>query len=174
MTNIALSDIKVAANNGFLPICPFPIGFIYQSTENVSPASIYGGTWTQMSDNKFWLSSTTSEETGGSNTISIDNLPSHTHTGPSHQHGVGTLSVETNGSHHHTLEGIWTQGTLKWATNSGGLHGKTNVTTSTDGNHTHRLSGSTASSGTGNTGATGKGSNYWQPYRTCYCWVRTA
>lgn len=38
------TDIKIRKENKFFPFCPFPIGFIYMSTQNVSPASLYGGT----------------------------------------------------------------------------------------------------------------------------------
>lgn len=78
----------------------YPVGSIYMSTENTSPASMFGGTWEQILG-KFLLSSddvltyddagngtiTTAGTyhagaTGGeaTHTLTVDEMPSHTHT----------------------------------------------------------------------------------------------
>ena len=61
----------------------YPVGSIYISVNNTSPANLFGGTWTQLKD-RFLLgagSTYTNGSTGGSATqrLSAANLPSHTH-----------------------------------------------------------------------------------------------
>lgn len=43
MNNIALSSILVPKDGEYIPICPFPIGFIYMSLDPTSPGELYGG-----------------------------------------------------------------------------------------------------------------------------------
>lgn len=62
----------------------YPVGSIYMSTENTSPASMFGGTWEQIKD-KFLLSAGdtySAGATGGeaTHTLTVDEMPSHTHT----------------------------------------------------------------------------------------------
>jgi hypothetical protein len=49
----------------------YPVGAVYISTSSTSPASLFGGTWTQITS-RFLYCTTTSKTTGGSTT--------HTHT----------------------------------------------------------------------------------------------
>ena len=69
---------------GDFEVNPYPIGSIYISTNSVSPASLFGGTWSRLED-KFLLAAGTSfnaGSTGGSAThkLTISELPSHSHT----------------------------------------------------------------------------------------------
>lgn len=62
----------------------YPVGSIYLSANSTSPASLFGGTWTQLKD-KFLLGAGTYytlNGTGGSKTVKLTtaNLPSHSHT----------------------------------------------------------------------------------------------
>ena len=61
----------------------FPVGAIYQSYASTSPASLFGGTWTQI-QNRFLVgvgSSYAAGATGGEAThkLTVDELPSHSH-----------------------------------------------------------------------------------------------
>ena len=61
----------------------FPIGSLYMSVNNTSPASFLGGTWEQIKD-KFLLSSGdtyTNGSTGGetTHTLTVNEMPAHTH-----------------------------------------------------------------------------------------------
>ena len=61
----------------------YPVGSIYLSTNNVSPASLFGGTWIQIQD-RFLLAAGTSYtagNTGGeaTHTLTESEVPSHTH-----------------------------------------------------------------------------------------------
>lgn len=61
----------------------YRVGDIYVSTLATSPASKFGGTWVQISNRFLYASSDNSLQTGGASTValSIDEMPSHTHTG---------------------------------------------------------------------------------------------
>lgn len=72
----------------------YPVGSIYMSTNNTSPASFLGGTWTRIKD-RFLLSFgdtyNTAGATGGeaTHTLTTDEMPSHSHTvyGTTANHG---------------------------------------------------------------------------------------
>lgn len=38
----------------------WPVGAIYMSSSSTSPASLFGGTWKKIDDNRFWLPSNNS------------------------------------------------------------------------------------------------------------------
>ena len=54
---VELSNIKVKANGAFQDICPYGVGAIYMSLNNISPASLYGGTWERVQGHYLYLSS---------------------------------------------------------------------------------------------------------------------
>ncbi|KAI5536786.1 phage tail repeat-like family, partial [Trichomonas vaginalis G3] len=57
----------------------YPIGSIYTSMNSTRPEVVLGlGTWTQIVD-RFLYCANSSKETGGSKTISGENLPAHSH-----------------------------------------------------------------------------------------------
>ena len=62
----------------------YPIGSCYFSTDSTSPSELIGGTWEQMTGGVLGLVGSTgvasAGENGGSTKISIDQLPSHSHT----------------------------------------------------------------------------------------------
>lgn len=59
----------------------YPIGAVYQSWDNTSPATTFGGTWTQITG-RFLYANTSSGSTGGANTVTLtsNQIPSHKHT----------------------------------------------------------------------------------------------
>ena len=72
----------------------YPIGSIYISTSQVSPASIFGGTWEQLKD-RFLLASGdtyTAGATGGeaTHTLARNEMPRHTH-----EYSVGAIGTES-------------------------------------------------------------------------------
>ena len=80
----SIRAVKEAVDDGWLKI--YPVGSIYMNVTNVDPATLFGGTWMQI-QGKFLLASSSSHtagSTGGveSNTLTINNLPSHSHTYP--------------------------------------------------------------------------------------------
>ena len=94
----------------------YPVGSIYTSMNSRDPKYIFGGEWRQIVD-KFLYCANSSEEIGGSKTITIENLPSHGHT--------FSGNASSSGNHAHGLS----------------------ANTSLAGNHSHTYSGSTSSSG---------------------------
>lgn len=76
-------NMKVKIDNIFETICPFPIGYVYMSSDSTSPADIYGGTWTSISDGRY-LRANGTWGNGGSDTITTDQMPRHRHIASRH------------------------------------------------------------------------------------------
>ncbi|EAY05878.1 hypothetical protein TVAG_284610 [Trichomonas vaginalis G3] len=139
----------------------YPIGSIYTSMNSTRPETVLGfGTWTQIVD-RFLYCANSSKETGGSKTISGENLPAHSH--------YIDLSTSQAGWHKHKF---WDWSAMK---KGKGYDVKDDVqfaincfwgNTQGDGNHTHRVSGYTQT--------TGQSKDYMPPYMTVYAWYRIA
>jgi len=71
-------NVKVRVNSSFETICPFPVGYVYMSSNNTSPANIYGGTWSPISGGRY-MRAAGAWGNGGSNTITVDQMPAHSH-----------------------------------------------------------------------------------------------
>jgi len=183
----------------------YPVGSIYMTASLDTVAKVeaaLGGTWVKWGAGRVPVGVDTSdtnfdtvEETGGSKdaivpshdhtaTFSGTAVAGHTHTGPSHTHGLsngstsetgshvhgkGTLATISNGNHKHTSKartstadsgssqrsGPWTQDTT--------YADQSNIYTSEAGAHTHTIDGQVASAGShfhslvGNTSAAGTG-----------------
>lgn len=79
----------------------YPIGSIYISVNSVSPSILFGGTWEQLKD-RFLLGSGdtyTAGTTGGeaTHTLTIEEMPSHTHSGV-RRSSVGVTGTKSTGS----------------------------------------------------------------------------
>lgn len=59
-----------------------PIGSIYISTNNINPNVLFGGVWERVSGGCLYCSDDSEDigTYGGSNKITVDNMPSHNHT----------------------------------------------------------------------------------------------
>lgn len=75
---INLSEIQTKNASIWHKICPFPVGYVYMSSVNESPADIYGGTWAQVTNGRYFRANNTWNG-GGSSVISISQMPSHSH-----------------------------------------------------------------------------------------------
>ena len=168
----------------------FPVGAIYISATATNPSVYFGGTWIQL-EGRFLLGKSASNNagsTGGSSTrtLSINNLPAHSHTGPSHTHSIAAHThsgtTGSSGAHAHTLH-RWmagAPGTARYVAQ--GDSTTPTYSTSSAGAHTHSFTtnagggGNTGTAGTGNTGNTGKGEAFsiMPPYLIVYMWQRTA
>lgn len=76
----------------------YPIGSIFMSCENVSPASFWGGSWTSLT-NRFLIGASSSypvNSTGGEAThrLTTNEMPSHNHTAGSHSHTINAWIME--------------------------------------------------------------------------------
>ena len=73
----------------------YPVGSIYMSVSNTSPATFIGGTWEQI-QNRFLLAAGTSYSagsTGGSETVTLSESQI-----PAHKHGIEVCNGSTSGS----------------------------------------------------------------------------
>ena len=167
----------------------YPVGSIYMSVNSTNPSSFFGGTWVAWGSGRVPVGINTSdtsfssvEKTGGSktHTITISEMPSHTHSIPKL-----TGAAASAGAHTHRLQrknlqtdfdaiGDFTNRTQNKepAQQSGNYTWDTlSPTTTSAGAHTHTVS-TTAS----NTGEKGNSTamSLLQPYITCYMWKRVA
>lgn len=76
-----LQNVQVRTGSGFETVCPFPVGAIYQSTSSTSPASIYGGGWTPLTDGRFLRPQGSWNNLGGENEhkLTVAEMPRHNH-----------------------------------------------------------------------------------------------
>lgn len=115
-------NVKVRVNSSFETICPFPIGYVYMSSNSTSPGSIYGGTWASISGGRY-MRAAGAWGNGGSNTITVQQMPAHTHS----MHAFFKTSPQVAGSGYATAPIDWD--TLTTTSVGGGnrsiLHTKT-------------------------------------------------
>lgn len=117
----------------------YPVGSIYMSVVNVSPASFLGGTWQAIEQGRMLMAAGSSWQagtTGGNayHTLTIAELPAHNHSATEtaaggHTHGASTGSA---GAHAHSGSALET-----------GAHAH-NASTGTAGSHDHASSMGTA------------------------------
>lgn len=112
----------------------YPVGSIYMSAVNVSPAAFLGGTWQAIEQGRMLMAAGSSWQagtTGGNayHTLTIAELPAHNHSATEtaaggHTHGASTGSA---GAHSHS-----------GSTNNAGNHYHTG-TTNGAGSHSHNI-----------------------------------
>lgn len=102
-------NVKVRVNSSFETICPFPIGYVYMSSNKTSPGSIYGGTWASISGGRY-MRAAGAWGNGGSNTITVDQMPNHRHivdyTFASWSGSSSGYTIQVT----HTANGAWNAG----------------------------------------------------------------
>jgi hypothetical protein len=143
--NIIPTDITGIAN------LIYPIGSIYVSLRETSPAVIFGGSWQQIAGKFLYAldGSLAPGDVGGeaNHTLTTDEMPSHTHTEDKHRHSMD--NIWSNGTGSDTAYVVTTKRTLRTR--------YTEYTTPT-------------------INATGGGAahNNMPPYFAVYMWYRTA
>ena len=85
-SRISANELKIKLIGGDDPLNSLhPVGSIFISTENTSPASLFGGTWEQIMDRFLLAAGSTYEagSTGGeaTHTLTISEMPKHRHIG---------------------------------------------------------------------------------------------
>lgn len=74
----------------------YPVGAIYSSASSISPGSIFGGGWVQITGDACLMAGNQAQYVGSKN-ITIANMPTHNHIGkrprvvPSYYTGSGTI-----------------------------------------------------------------------------------
>ena len=169
-----------AVNNLKSPLVDliYPVGAIYTSTASTNPKTLFGGTWTQIT-NTFLLgagSSYSAGSTGGASTVTltVGQLPIHKHT-----FNGSTSYTSYAGNHTHTFRGGNASGGsgayVDMYNGSPGWPGTRDVTDAVIANssiltaHTVTVAGSISV----NTGGGGEHNNM-PPYLVVYMWRRTA
>ena len=160
----------------------YPVGSIYISVTDTSPASLFGGTWEQLKD-RFLLAagdSYAAGSTGGeaTHTLTASEMPSHSHV---YSNATGVqghqLTVHEMPSHTHGIH--WVGATPPQGGGSDSQFGvaqnavgnQQSGSTGGNGSHNHGLSKSNAN--TTNTGS-GAAHNNMPPYLAVYAWKRVA
>lgn len=150
----------------------YPIGSIYMSVNSTSPATLFGGTWSQL-ENRFLLgagSSYTAGNTGGASTgtLTTSQIPAHNHSAT-----FSSGKAASAGAHKHQLGADYDGGGGSvYATIHKASSGYQYMagTTSSNGAHTHTVTGTVT---VAKTGGGGSHSNM-PPYLVVYMWKRTA
>lgn len=89
------NKIKYKLSNTYTSLLDliYPVGALYISSINTSPASLFGGTWAQITDGVITAKGYgTVGKNIGSKTIATTQLPSHTH----------AITIDADGLHQHT------------------------------------------------------------------------
>ena len=187
--NISKNTADITALNNSLANL-YPVGAIYLSTTDASPASFFGGTWERLKD-RFLLAagdSYAAGSTGGeeAHTLTVDEMPSHSHTVNNHTHSIPNLSgtAAPSGGHTHGYNpsGFNVQGSAGAQVASGtsmwGVMAGHTVSIAYAGNHTHSVTtnASTTGGSAPNTNSQGGNTahNNMPPYIAVYMWKRVA
>ncbi len=122
-TGLQMADGTASVNLSALIDKIYPIGSIYMSVNNVSPAEFLGGTWERFAAGRTLMGVdinnqkyNESEKTGGSETMTLEakHMASHTHsfnwTGKPSGTASTNVSVAADGNHNH-LAGTLVTGT---------------------------------------------------------------
>lgn len=160
----------------------YPVGSIYISVTDTSPASLFGGTWEQLKD-RFLLAagdSYAAGSTGGeaTHTLTASEMPSHNHV-YSNATGVQGHQLTVNEMPRHTHGIHWVGATPPQGGGSDKNFGVTQVAVgnqqsgSAGGNGSHNHGLSKANANTTNTGS-GAAHNNMPPYLAVYAWKRVA
>lgn len=136
----------------------YPIGSVYLSVNSTNPSIYFGGTWEQI--NGYYLYAGNTNETGGSNisgtssgntgatTLTLSQIPSHTHSIPSLS---GTAAYSGDHAHNIGADFDGAAAYQRYTVHSTGTSGAGYLkATSTSGGHTH-----TVTTNASNTGASG-------------------
>lgn len=166
-----------------------PVGSYYWSDSPTNPATLFGGTWTQIKD-KFVIAvgdNHTVNTSYGSNTKNL----AHTHTSAAHTHTTGnhTLTIAEMPSHRHPFRVVQdldssSGGILPKANNSAGSNrgwsaymgvNQTDIAVGLEGGSQPHNHGNTGSTTPGATGSSLSSSFDVTPACVAaYCWKRTA
>lgn len=191
VTAASLNDIinTLTDNIKAIPSSIYPVGSIYMSLNSADPATFFGGSWDKLEDGRVLIGANTkysAGSTGGefTHTLSVDELPAHSHSGSvskkgNHTHTRGTMNITgsfivddeagyASGAFYYGSgvgdQGATDEGTARYAyfDASRSWTGETSAA----GNHSHTVTIS-------NTGES-KGHNIMQPYLAVHMWKRVA
>lgn len=151
--------IGKAGGATFSPLDAYPVGAVYVSTDGTAPGTLFGGTWSQITDVFLLAAGSTyaAGATGGEaeHTLTAAETPAHDHgSAGGHTHASVSANGATAGGAGGPVFGIQPSG--------GGNAGVIGTLTDNQGTHTHTSVGS------------GAAHNNMPPYLVVYVWKRTA
>ena len=76
---VNLKNIQMKSGSNFTIACPFPVGCVYMSSTNTSPASVFGGIWKRVRERYLLPISSDSTSAGGSTCGSWTQTLQHWH-----------------------------------------------------------------------------------------------
>ena len=134
----------------------YPVGSIYMSAVNVSPAAFLGGTWQAIEQGRMLMAAGSSWQagtTGGAayHTLTVAEMPAHDHSATETEAGGHTHAASTGSAGAHAHSG---------STNNAGNHYHTG-TTSTSGAHHHGTWGECTREGPAPFGYYDSTNNHW-------------
>ena len=141
----------------------YPVGSIYMSTENTSPASMFGGTWEQIKDCFLWATGDTTSITYTQNGVSVTrSLTAGSRAGElTHK-----LTVNEMPSHTHNLRSVTDNSPItRWATSTGGDNYVGVIASNNTYNYGSKLIYNEDTGGS-------QAHNNMPPYLAVYCWKR--
>ena len=147
--SINLQNFQVKSGSTFTTLNPFPVDYIYMSANNTSPASIYGGTWQALTDDRFLLPSNSWNLLGGNDwhSHSAGGMRALIGAVDSDAGSIGYRAVNAVDNYHYNLRVYGTSGVP-------GDYDYVNHSTLVVGQSDNAENIPT--------------------YRTCYCWYRSA
>ncbi|MCM1161483.1 MAG: hypothetical protein NC412_09695 [Roseburia sp.] len=173
----------------------YPVGAIYISAVNTSPATLFGGTWEQIKTGYLKAGTSYDTKTNGNDTTSGSTTLTAAQSGsPAHNHGMNkhthsfSATTSNDGGHTHSV-GIKTDSMAYGGSNVitayvkygiGGAGTSDSLTAASAGSHTHTISGTTgeASSSTENSTNANASQGHTHSinlnYVQVYMWRRTA
>ena len=149
----------------------YPVGSLYLSVNSTSPATLFGGSWTQISNRFLYCTTSGAKGTGGASSVSYTpagTVGGHTLTVseiPGHSHNQNWISSDGNinpyvANKSGNAQGVYRASQTAWY-NSGKLRVTTD-STGGGGSHNHGFTGTQATIST------------MPPYIKVYAWYRTA
>ena len=147
----------------------YPVGSIYLSINSTNPSTLFGGTWQRIDGYYLYagpdstLNQTGGSWTTGSTTLSIEQIPSHSH----------NVAVTSSGAHSHATQGRTggTSPTPSIFESYAGASGTRTVNvprSGTNGAHTHTITQDSIGGGQGHT------HSMTPPFIQIAMWIRTA
>lgn len=155
----------------------YPVGYIYMSTENTDPGTLFGGTWEKYGEGKTIVGegtgtdtnseskSFTAGTTGGeyNHKLTVSEMPSHNH-GINLNSGIAWTSM---------IRVVSSSGLTTWNNHMSGFSSsscvdKINTNDFPGANHIHNVNGNSASTGSGDN------HNNIQPYIVTYMWKKVS
>ena len=160
----------------------YPVGAVYISVSNTSPATLFGGTWEAINDRFLLAAGSTyvAGSTGGeaSHTLTESEMPSHTHMQNAHTHGFNNAQFDMP-RYGNNIDPIKNDGlqniNLSLVDHTGDNHNFYSI--GGDNRNYQRMKfeqSINSSTATNQSAGGGQAHNNMPPYLVVYMWKRTA